>query len=146
MRWVRALLVKRCHGRLLRLFELFPNHAKIKTRKAWSDGVLLSLLYYIQTYIGFPSTVSLTKTDKKGREKKEQLVKDVIWVYKTYKSPSECSYIDTRSDIDMEIPLAIRDWSDAQQSFESHSGRVERASTRDTLFQPTPDVRPICRG
>ena len=44
MCWVRALLVKRCYGRLLKLFELFPNHAKIKTRKAWSDGVLLSLV------------------------------------------------------------------------------------------------------
>ena len=33
----------------------------------------------------------------------------------------------------MEIPLAIRDWSNAQQSFESHPGRVERASIRDTL-------------
>ena len=80
-----AFLVKRCHGRLLRLFELFPNDAKIKTRKAWSEGVPLSLVYYIQTYNGFPSTVSLTKTDKKGREKKEQLVKDVIWMFKAYK-------------------------------------------------------------
>lgn len=82
MCWVRALLVKRCHGQILRLFELFANDAKIKTRKAWSDGAPLSLVLYIQTYIGFPSPVSLTKTDKKGREKKEQLVKDVIWMSK----------------------------------------------------------------
>jgi len=46
----------------------------------------------------------------------------------------------------MEIPLAIRDWSNAQQSSESHPGRVERVSTRDAHLQPTPDVRPIHRG
>ena len=45
----------------------------------------------------------------------------------------------------MEMPLGIRDWSNAQQSFERHPGRVERASTRDMLLQPTPDVRPIRR-
>lgn len=59
---------------------------------------------------------------------------------------SEYPYIDTRSSIDMEIPLAIRDRSNAQQSFEGGPGRVERASTRDTLLLPTPNVRVIRRG
>jgi hypothetical protein len=65
------------------LLELSPNHAKIKTRKAWSEGASLCFVYDLQPHIGFPWTVSLTKTEKKGREKKEQLVKDVMWTSKT---------------------------------------------------------------
>jgi len=32
------------HGRVVGLFELFPNDAQIKTRKAWSEFAPLSLV------------------------------------------------------------------------------------------------------
>ena len=51
------------HGRVLN-----SNDAQIKTRKTWSEGASLFFAYYLQTDVGFLSTVSLTKTEKKRED------------------------------------------------------------------------------
>ena len=87
-------------------------------RAKLGQKVLVYLLYHISKLILGSHSVPIDSfLDQDGREKKEQFVKDLIWMFKVLQTLCECSYIYTRSGINMEIPLTIRDRSNAQQSF-----------------------------